>query len=234
MVEYRYLQLKDAEAAADLHIEGQPGTILTLLGRRFLIELYRAVCISQWSEGIGAFDGDKLVGLVVIAVSSTKFFSEFKLRYLWRVTAPIALSILRHPQIIAHVIKGWTYADQAHSPERESDALFLGVKREYMRHGLGPDLLRYAFGWAGSIGLESTIFMIEKRNRAMHWMIGQMKGLQVIREFEAFGRKMILYRAPIASNLTDAKLPLGQPYTPAYSYLSKEERGEKIGSGNLI
>jgi hypothetical protein len=67
----------------------------------------------------------------------------------------------------------------------------------------------------------------------MHWMISQMKGLQVIREFEAFGRKMILYRVPIAPNLAGTKLPQGQPYTPPHNYLS-QEIGPQIGSGNLI
>jgi ribosomal protein S18 acetylase RimI-like enzyme len=140
---------------------------------------------------------------------------------------------VRHPKIILHIIKGWGYAVQGGNLEREGDALFLGIKREYMRHGLAPELIRYSFAFMGSIGVETTTFMIEKRNRAMHWMISQMKGLQVIREFEAFGRKMILYRVPIAPNLTGTKLPLGEPYTPAHNYLTKEI-GTQIGSSNLI
>ena len=43
MIEFRYLQPEDSEAAADIHTEGQPGTVLTLMGRPFLVELYRAV-----------------------------------------------------------------------------------------------------------------------------------------------------------------------------------------------
>jgi hypothetical protein len=50
MIEFRYLQPADAETAADIHIEGQPGTVLTLLGRPFLVELYRVVCLSQWGK----------------------------------------------------------------------------------------------------------------------------------------------------------------------------------------
>jgi hypothetical protein len=51
-----------------------------------------------------------------------------------------------------------------------------------------PELVRYSFAFMGSIGVETTTFMIEKRNRAMHWMISQMNGL-VIREFEASAGK---------------------------------------------
>jgi hypothetical protein len=60
--------------------------------------------------------------------------------------------------------------------------------------------------------------MVEKRNRPMRWMIGQLKGLYVAHEFEAYGRHMLFYKVPIATNLEEAKLPAGQPYTPAYNY----------------
>lgn len=223
-MEFRYLQPKDAEAAADIHIEGQPGTVLTLLGRRFLVELYRAVCASQWGEGIGVYDNGLLVAQTAMAVSSTKFFAEFKRRYLWRVSLPVALAVAKNPRIVSDVIKGWSYADQTRSPEREGDVIFLGVKREYLRQGIAPEIVRHMFGWANSIGLTSANFMVEKRNRPMRWMISQLNGLYVAHEFEAYGRPMLFYKIPIASNLQDAKLPLGQPFTPAYNY-SKNGRG---------
>ncbi len=218
MIEFRYLQPDDAAAAADIHIEGQPGTMLTLLGRRFLIEMYRAVPRSQWSEGIGAFDDGRLVAQTVMAVSSDRFFTEFKRRYLWRVALPAALAIVRHPIIISYVRQGWRYADLTRSPEREGDAIFLGVKKEYLRQGLGPEMVRHMFGWANLIGLKSANLMIEKRNRPMRWMVSELKGLHVAHEFEVYGRTMLFYKVPIAENLEGAKLPLGQPYTPAYVF----------------
>ena len=186
MIEFRYLQPEDAECAAEIHIEGQPGTVLTLLGRSFLIELYRAVCTSQWGEGIGAYDNGRLVAQTAMAVSSAKFFAEFKRRHLWRVAFPVAWSILKRPSIISDIIKGWNYAKLTQSPEREGDVIFLGVVREYARHGLGPEIVRHMFGWAETIGLTSANFMIERRNRPMRWMIGQLKDLYIAHEFEAY------------------------------------------------
>jgi len=223
-MEFRYLRPEDAAVAADIHIEGQPGTVLTLLGRPFLEELYRAVCHSQWGEGIGVYDNGQLVAQTAMAVSSTKFFAEFKWRHLWRVSGPVALAVLMNPKIVSNVVKGWSYADQTRSPEREGDVIFLGVKREYLRMGLGPEIVRHMFGWAESIGLKSANFMVEKRNRPMRWMIGQLNDLYVAHEFEAYGRQMLFYKIPIVSNLEGAKLPLGQPCTPAYNY-SKNGRG---------
>jgi len=218
MIEYRYLQPEDAEAAADIHIEGQPGTLLTLLGRRFLIELYRAVPRSQWGEGIGAYDNGQLVAHTAMAVSSDKFFAEFKTRYLWRVTLPVGLAVLKRPKIISYLTQSWRYADLTHSPEREGDVIFLGVKHAYLRQGLAPEIVRYMFGWANLIGLKSANLMIEKRNRPMRWMIGQLNGLHVAHQFEVYGRPMLFYKVPIAANQGNAKIPVGQPYIPAYVY----------------
>lgn len=219
MFEYRYLQPEDAKTAATIHVEGQPGTVLTLLGHRFLVELYRAVVCSKWAEGIGVFGkNNKLVAHSAIAVSSTRFFSEFKTRYLWRATLPVTWAVLKNPKIFYYLVQGWNYADLTRSPEREADVIFLGVKQEYLRLGLGPELVRYMFGWGDSIGLNTANLMIEKRNRAMRWMIGQLNGLYVAHEFEAYGRQMLFYKVPIAANLEDAKLPLGKPYAPAYVF----------------
>jgi hypothetical protein len=218
MFEYRYLQPEDAKSAAEIHIEGQPGTVLTALGRPFLEEMYRAVCSSEWGEGIGVYTDGELVALTAMAVSSEKFFAEFKRRHLWRVALPVSTAVLKKPKILSDIVKGWSYADQTRSPECEGDVLFLGVKRAYARKGLGPEIVRYMFGWANLIGLHSANFMVEKRNRPMRWMIGQLSDLYIAHEFEAYGREMLFYKIPIASNLADAKLPVGQPYTKAHSY----------------
>jgi ribosomal protein S18 acetylase RimI-like enzyme len=224
MFEFRYLRLEDAETAANIHIEGQPGTVLTLLGRPFLAELYRAVCTSQWGEAIGVYDNGRLVAQTAMAVSSARFFAEFKRKHLWRVAIPVAWAVLKNPKILAYVVGGWSYAEQTRSPEKEGDVIFLGVSKAYRRHGLGPEIVRYMFGWANLIGLTSANFMIEKGNRPMRWMIGELKGLYVAHEFEAYGRSMLFYKIPIAANLEDARIPLGEPCTPAYRY-SQNGRG---------
>ena len=220
MFEYRYLQPEDAEAAAKIHIEGQPGTVLTLLGYRFLVQFYHAVVYSKWAEGFGVFtDEGRLIAQSALAISSDKFFSEFKFRYLWRVAFPVAWSVLRSPQIIPYVINGWSYADMVRSPEGECDVMFLGVKREYLRQGVGPELVRHMFGWGGLIGLQSANLMIEKRNRPMRWMISQLNDLYIAHEFEAYGRPMVFYKVPVASNQDDARMPQGQPFTTVHTYM---------------
>ena len=223
MIEYRYLQPDDASQAAEIHIEGQPGTVLTRLGKPFLLELYRAVCTSEWGEGIGAYEGNRLVAHTAMAVSSSKFFAEFKRKHLWHVSLPVAWACLKQPSILFDVVKGWSYADQTQSPEREGDVIFLGVTHAYRRAGIAPEIVRHMFGWADLIGLKSANFMIEKGNRPMRWMVSQLKEIYVDHEFEAYGRTMLFYKIPIAANLADAKLPLGRPYTQAHIFTVETE-----------
>ena len=223
MIEFCYMRPEDASIAADIHIAGQQGTTLTLLGRSFLEEFYRAVCCSVWSEGVGAYDDGNLVGFVAVAVSSDKFFAEFKRKHLWRVALPAVWAVIKHPKIIKYVVQGWSYSDQTHSPERECDGLFIGVKREYVRLGLAPTMVKTMFAWANSIGIETVTFMIEKRNRPMRWMVSYMNDLYVDHEFEVYGRPMLFYKAPIAANLDEAEMPKGKPCTPAHAYKGKKE-----------
>jgi hypothetical protein len=65
--------------------------------------------------------------------------------------------------------------------------------------------------------------MIEKRNRPMRWMIGQLNDLYVAHEFEAYGREMLFYKIPIVPNLSNARMPLGQSHT--VSYISANGKG---------
>ena len=135
------------------------------------------------------------------------------------------MAVLKNPSILNDVVKGWSYADQTHSPEREGDVIFLGVTHEYLRHGIAPEIVRHMFGWAESIGLTSANFMVEKGNRPMRWMISRLNELHVAHEFEAYGRVMLFYKIPIAANVADARLPQGRPYTPAHCYTTTNGTG---------
>jgi ribosomal protein S18 acetylase RimI-like enzyme len=226
MLEYRYLTPENIEDAVDIHIAGQPGTVLTLLGRHFLIELYKATLYSRWGESFGVFDDGKLVAQAAMALSSERFFSEVKWKYMWRAAPAVALSIIKTPKLLSYLRQSWRYADLTRSPDGECDVIFLGVKKEYMRHGIGPDLVHHLFGWANLHGAKTANFMVDKRNRAVRWLVShQLNGFYLAHEFEAYGRTMMFYKVPIAENLEKAQMPQGQPVVPTHTY-SEKENGE--------
>jgi hypothetical protein len=55
-----------AGQVAEIHIQGQPGTFLTNLGKRFLTTLYRQICHSEWGFGVVAVDGGVVAGVGVL------------------------------------------------------------------------------------------------------------------------------------------------------------------------
>jgi GNAT superfamily N-acetyltransferase len=52
-----------AHQAAEIHVEGEPGTLLTNLGKPFLTTLYAEVCHSEWGFGVVALDGEVVTGV---------------------------------------------------------------------------------------------------------------------------------------------------------------------------
>ncbi|MFQ5610685.1 MAG: GNAT family N-acetyltransferase [Anaerolineae bacterium] len=204
---YRMLAPRWAADAAEIHAEGQPHTVLTRLGHRFLTEFYRHQCESDYGACIGAFDGQKLIGIITMGLPNTRLFAEFKRKRLWRVAPAVVLQMIRHPNLLGYLGQSWRYTDIAESPDNEADVLFLGVRKAYQRAGVAPELIKYVLGWMGANGFPYCSMMVEKRNRALRWVISDLVNLEIVKEFDAYGRKMLLYRLPVMDNQAGALIP---------------------------
>jgi ribosomal protein S18 acetylase RimI-like enzyme len=179
------------------------------LGHRFLTEFYRHQCSSRYGICIGAFEDKNLIGQVSAGLPNTKLFNEFKRAYWWRVGPPVALHILRHPGLVRYLWQSWRYTEVVNIDENDADVLFLGVKKEYRKLGVAPELIKCMLGWLGSEGVAYCSMMVEKRNRALRWVIGDLHELQIVTEFKAYGRKMLLYRVPVRDNQAGVRIPDG-------------------------
>jgi hypothetical protein len=56
-VEYQLMERHHAGQVAEIHIQGQPATLLTNLDKPFLTPVYREICHSEWGFGVVAVDG---------------------------------------------------------------------------------------------------------------------------------------------------------------------------------
>lgn len=204
---YRMLAPRWASDAARIHAEGQPHTVLTKLGHHFLTEFYRHQCESQYGACIGAFDGDELVGIITLGLPNARLFDEFKRQRLWRVAPAVALQMIRHPDLVRFLWQSWKYTDIVETGEDEADVLFLGVKKKYQRLGVAPELIKCVLGWMGAHDVPYCLMMVEKDNRALRWVISSLVNLEIAREFEAYGRTMLLYRLPVMDNQEGTRLP---------------------------
>lgn len=194
-----------ARDAAEIHMEGQPGTFLTRLGMGFLVCLYELFAESPYGFGFVALDGSVVAGIGIVALDTTQLFGTIKRRHWHRLMWPVARRLLRQPALIGPLIQTLRYPNTLKPLPQEAEVLFFGLRRNYMRHGIGPQMLDYLLEETYRRGAPRMSATIEKHNRPVRWMIADRPGLRVDQEIVLNGKAMLVYRA---------ELPLGVDREP--------------------
>ncbi len=190
-----------ARQVAEIHAEGQVGTFLTRLGLDFLTTLYAAMPQSPWVFGNVVMDGEIVAGVGVVALDTDQFFRDVKRHHWPHLLWCVARQVLRHPSLIGEIVQSVRYPAKLSASPGEAEVLFLGMRRAYMRQGIAPELLLHLLNEAYRRGCPSATAIIDRRNRAIRWMIATLPGIYVDREIELHGKTMLVYRA---------SLPLGE------------------------
>ncbi len=196
-MEIRPFTRADAQDAAEIHIEGQPGTFLTRLGKDFLVRLYELFAESPYAFGFVAMDNDMVVGVSFVAMDTRQLFRTIKYQYWHRLIWPVVRQILRDPGLIGQIFQSLRYPNTLKPLPDEAEVLFFGLRRNYMRQGIGPKMLDYLLEETyrrGALRLSATI---EKSNRAVRWMIATLPGARIDQEIILNGRKMLVYRTEL-------------------------------------
>jgi GNAT superfamily N-acetyltransferase len=194
-----------ARDAAEIHTEGQPGTFLTRLGMDFLVRLYELFAESPHGFGFVAMDGDVVAGVGIVALDTSQLFGTIKRRYWHRLVLPVVRQLVRHPTLIRQLIQTLRYPNTVRPLPQEAEVLFFGLRRSYMRHGIGPQMLDYLLEETYRRGAPRLSATIEKHNRPVRWMIANRPGLRIDQEIVLNGKTMLVYRA---------ELPLGVDREP--------------------
>ena len=100
MLKIRPASLSDLNSIADIHIRSFQGFFLTLMGRRFLEQLYR--CFISYSDGlcIVACENDEIVGFAAGALRPEVFFRRVKRRKWFAFTVAALPAIFLRPHRI--------------------------------------------------------------------------------------------------------------------------------------
>jgi GNAT superfamily N-acetyltransferase len=186
-----------ARQVAAIHIEGQPETLLTRLGPDFLEALYRAMADSSWCFGSVLVDGDTVAGVGIAALDTGQFFRDVKRHHWQRLIWPAVKQSIRHPSLIGKVVQSLWYPTKLAAPPGEAEILFMGLRRAYMRQGIGPRLLQHLLDEAHERGCLSASAIIDRRNRAIRWMVATLPGVYVDCELELYGKTMLVYKVPL-------------------------------------
>jgi ribosomal protein S18 acetylase RimI-like enzyme len=195
-----------AQQVAEIHVEGQAETFLTHLGLDFLTALYEAMASSSWCFGSVLVDGKIVAGVGIVALDTTQLFRDLKGRHWHRLLWPVARQVIRHPSLIGGVVQNLRYPVTLAAPPGEAEILFIGLRHIYMRQGIAPRLLIHLLDEAHRRGCASATAIVDRRNRALRWMVATLPGIYVDREVEMNGRTMLIYRAqlPLGSKKQEA------------------------------
>lgn len=196
MIEIRKLRREEAPVAADLHIEGQPGTVLTTLGKEFLTALYAELSDSQHGLALVAVQEGQVVGIIAGATDTHALFKELIWKRGLRLAIPVARRLLRKPALLYRVLQTFTYPNKLRANPGDAEFLFMGVRSDMRRQGIASRMLEAliaALKERGATGLLSTVDVTNPRANPFHvkW------GFQVIAQFDLYGRKMNLYYLPL-------------------------------------
>lgn len=186
-----------ARDAAEIHMEGQPGTFLTRLGKDFLVLLYELFAELPHVFGSVAMDGEAVIGVGFAATDTRQLFRTIKYRYWYRLLWPVVRQVLRDPGLIGQLIQSVRYPNTLKPLPDEAEILFVGLRRHYMRQGIGPRILDELLEEAYRRGAMRAVGTVEKKNRAVRWMIARLTGARIDQEITLNGRKMIVYRVEL-------------------------------------
>jgi len=186
-----------ARQVAEIHVEGQAGTFLTRLGLDFLTALYAAMADSPWAFGSVLMDGETVAAAGIVALNTDQLFRDVKYRHWPRLLWPLMRRVIRHPSLVGEIVQNLRYPAKLSAPPGEAEILFMGLRRAYMRRGIGPRLLLHLLDQAHKRGCASATAIVDRRNRAIRWMVATLPGVYVDREIELNGKTMLVYRAQL-------------------------------------
>jgi len=197
----RPFRAQDAQAAASIHAEGQPGTFLTSLGLTFLRGLYGQMAISPLCYGYVACDDGEVVGIVVGTVDSGAVFKELIWRRGLGLALPVAWAIVRRPSLLPKVFQTLLYPSKVEAEPGEAELYFIGVRRDWRGKGIGQVLLQALAQESRRRGMLSMGLIADAENEPARRLYGH-SGMREIRRFTLYGRPMIWYRLALQAEST--------------------------------
>jgi hypothetical protein len=217
-MEYKLMEAHHAGQVAEIHIEGQPGTLLTKLGKPFLTTMYAEICCSQYGFGVVALDGEVVAGVGILTTSTGRLFRDLRRRRAVQLLLPLVPRLITHPRLVRDVYQAWRYPTKMGAsqkqpvPESEdgvdgkpqravprdlnqedAEFLFLGVRKAYRGRRIASGIFDSSVFFCHERGIGYLIAMVEHTNWRLHQVASHhvaRYGWRRIRQMELNGRLM--------------------------------------------
>lgn len=202
--------LLHAGQVAEIHMQGQPGTLLTRLGKRFLTQMYAEVISSPWGFGVVALDGDTVASVAILTTSTGAMFDFIKRKRFLPMAWALLPQLLRRPGLVLDLFQAWRYPSKigvgrAGTPAGRQDAkagrkntndaefLFLGARNEYRGQKITLQMFDQVLETCQRRGLGHVLALVDAGNTRLH-ELGTLRlgrcGWRKVREIEFHGRPM--------------------------------------------
>ena len=191
-----------ADQAAQLHIDGQPGTFLTTLGSDVLTVLYQTLPNSNHGFGFAAVDeadhGKELVGFVSATTSVGGLFLELGTHDFVRFFLPLVNRYRQKPTLIFHTIRALFYPLMVESKETNNtipiaELLSIMVKPERRGEGIGSQLIDELTSSCFERGMKLLDVTVDTENHGARRFY-EHHGFAFHKKLTLNGRKMCQYR----------------------------------------
>jgi GNAT superfamily N-acetyltransferase len=186
-MEYELMQPHHADQVAEIHIEGQPGTLLTNLGKPFLTTLYSEICDSEWGFGVVALDKEVVAGVGILTTSTSRLFRDLKRRRGVQLLLTVIPRLLTRPHLVWDVYQSWRYpakmgagrelhlSDNGSEPEatqrpkgKDAEFLFLGVHKDYRGQKVASGIFDSSVGFCRERKIDHLTAVVEHTNWRLH------------------------------------------------------------------
>ena len=205
---YELMQPDHAAQVAEIHIEGQPGTLLTRMGRRFLTRMYAEVVSSMWGFGVVAVDGETVAAVSVLTTSTGAMFDYLKRRRWLPMGVALLPQLLRRPKLLVDIFQAWRYpskldagqsgisSSEDRSSQGDADSaefLFIGVRSTYRRQKVGLAMFDYVLEVCQQRSIGRVLALVDEKNDRLHELGSKRlghRGWRPLRQIEFNGRPM--------------------------------------------
>ena len=175
-MEFKLMQPQHADQVAEIHIEGQPGTLLTKLGHGFMSALYAGISQSPYGFGVVAVEGDQVASVSVVSTGTSRLFADLRSRQAVRLILPILPQLLKHPSLVRDIWNLWRYPSKASATNNqatsrrqkvEAEFLFFGTHPAYRRQHIGMCVFDRAIAQAILRGVRQVSAVVDQQNERM-------------------------------------------------------------------
>lgn len=187
----RPLSAADAAACAALHRSGIDTGFLSSLGRRFMVELYKAIPACRAGFGFVWEDAGQVLGFIACAVGTGRLYKQA----LWKRGLWMALPLMRfvvRPSVVRRMIQTLRYPSQVGDELPAAEVLSIAVSDQARGQGVGKALMAEALAEFGRRGVDRVKVAVGAANETANGFYRRC-GFTLAQQREHHGQPMNIY-----------------------------------------